>query len=380
MLSTGRCRCMSAFAQTDNAAPLSRFVQVALAALAIVVCLFLLRETAAEIVWQWYSSATYNHGFLIIPICLYLAWRERSAARDLAVAPELRGVLLVGLVCAAWLVGHVTGTLVVQELCLVAIIQAVILTMFGWPVARKFAFPLLYLYFAVPMGDSLEPRLQSITASLAVDLLKLSGVPVFADGNFISVPTGNFDVAEECSGLRFLTASMAIGTLFAMTIYRSWWRRAAFVGLSFFVPIVANGVRAFGIIWLAYSTNNVLAHGVDHIVYGWVFFSLVLLLVLLIGMSFREDRQPLAASGPGPRASAPRSKPVPSILIAGLIALAPVAGAKFYAAHTDRPVVARTIELPVPAAGGGWLRGAASGDWLPPVLAGPDAKLSVRSE
>src|ERR1700730_1733866 len=172
-----------------------------------------------------------------------------------------------------------------------------IFTMFGWPVTRRLAFPLAYLYFAVPFGQAIEPRLQAITAALSVDMLRVVGVPVFADGNLISIPTGNFDVAEECSCLRFLIASIAIGTLFAGIMYRSWLRRAAFLGLSLALPVLGNCARAFGIILLAYATNNRLAAGVDHILYGWLFFALIMFVMLAIGIRFRDDDDARVARG-----------------------------------------------------------------------------------
>ena len=141
-----------------------------MAAVAVVVCLLLLHETATAIVWQWYSSTAYNHGFLIVPISLYLFWRVGQAG-DLNAVPDWRGAVVASLACVVWLMGHVTGTLIVQEFSLIAVIQGVFLAMFGWETTRKFALPLLYLYFAVPFGDALQPRLQAITASLAINML-----------------------------------------------------------------------------------------------------------------------------------------------------------------------------------------------------------------
>src|SRR5581483_10479464 len=77
--------------------------------------------------------------------------------------------------------------------------------------------------------------------------------------------------------------------LFAEQMYRSWWRRVLFVFLSVAVPVFANGFRALGIVLIGHWTEMRYATGVDHIVYGWVLFSMVLLGLMWIGMRFRED-------------------------------------------------------------------------------------------
>src|SRR5579863_4262355 len=90
--------------------------------------LLLLHDTAWQIGVTWYNSNAYNHGFLIVPIAIYLAWRKGPKLARLPTVPDLRGLLVLGLPALAWLVGHITGTLVIQEFALVAITQATIYT------------------------------------------------------------------------------------------------------------------------------------------------------------------------------------------------------------------------------------------------------------
>jgi EpsI family protein len=96
------------------------------------------------------------------------------------------------------------------------------------------------------------------------------------------------------AGLRFLIASVAFGLLFANLAYRSAGRRIVFIGLSFVVPVIANGMRALGIVYIAYLTDNQVAVGIDRIVYGWGFFTAILLALTWIGLRFREDGHPPA--------------------------------------------------------------------------------------
>jgi EpsI family protein len=136
--------------------------------------------------------------------------------------------------------------------------------------------------------------LQDITIAMVMPLLHLFGVPASVDGVLITTPNGYFEIAEACSGAKFLIAMVAYGVLVANVCYISWPRRAAFMAMAIVVPILANGLRAFGTIYVAWWTSVERATGLDHIVYGWVFFGLVMAAVLAIGWKW-FDRDPDAA-------------------------------------------------------------------------------------
>ena len=104
------------------------------------------------------------------------------------------------------------------------------------------AFPLAYLLLAVPFGEALIPPLIDFTADFTVTALQLTGIPVYREGSFFTIPSGNWSVVEACSGLRYLIASFTLGTLYAYLTYRSLKRRLIFIALSVIVPIIANGV------------------------------------------------------------------------------------------------------------------------------------------
>lgn len=163
------------------------------------------------------------------------------------------------------------------------------------------AFPLGFLLFAVPVGEALIPPLQQVTAWFTVEGLRLTGIPVWWEGLYLSIPAGHFEVAEACSGLRYLMASVALGVLYAYLTYRSPWRRLAFVVLSMVMPIVANGIRAYGIVMIAHLEEMKYATGVDHLIYGWLFFGLVVLLDVLV-RSGEPEANSAAAAGSGEQA------------------------------------------------------------------------------
>src|SRR5687768_671118 len=147
------------------------------------------------------------------------------------------------------------------------------------------------MFFLVPFGDEMVPALQAVTAEMAVALTHASGVPAVIDGVFIDTPAGLFEVAEACSGVKFLVAMVALGALVAHLCFANLKRRALFMAAAVVVPVLANGVRAWGTIYIAQSQGVEFAAGFDHIVYGWIFFALVMAAVL--GASWRFfDRSP----------------------------------------------------------------------------------------
>jgi len=318
---------------------------LALGSAAVVAVFLALNATVLAMAQTWYESNTFNHGFLIPPIAAYLAWRKRAELASVTIAPDWRGVVGVALASLLWLVGDAAGALIVQEIGLVLIIQTFVLAIFGKAVFRILRFPLAYLFFAVPFGLELIAPLQTVTALLSVSLLKAVGIPVFSDGYLISIPGGDWYVADACSGIRYVISSLALGGLFAGLMYVTWWRRVLVLIVAIVVPILANGVRAFGIILLAYLTDNKLATGVDHIVYGWVFFTMVSALVLAVGLSFRETDP--NADMPGIVASRATASLLPSLL-ATLLALAPVGAVRAYAGYIDSALSNSTVHIKVP--------------------------------
>jgi EpsI family protein len=189
---------------------------------------------------------------------------------------------------AIWLVAVVLDIQEGRQLVMVAMFQVVLLVALGPRLFWQLLATFLFLFFLVPSGAFLVPSLQTITADIAVAGLRFLHIPVFSDGYMIEIPEGPFEIAEACAGLRFLIASSVFGCFFAVVMYRSFLRRILFIIMSVLVPIFANGLRALGIIVLAHLEGSAAAVETDHILYGWVFFTLVMMILIAIGMAFAE--------------------------------------------------------------------------------------------
>ena len=264
-------------------------------------------QTAAEIVSIWARSTTFTHGFTVLPIVAWLVWRKRKELRAINPTPAPVVLPLIALAGFGWLGGDFVSVNAASQFALVGMLVVTVVAVLGVEVARAILFPLGFAFFAVPVGDFLLPVLMDWTADFTVAALRMTGIPVYREGFLIVVPNGRWSIVEACSGVRYLIASLMVGTLFAYLHYRAHWRRWVFVAFSAVVPIIANWVRAYLVILLGYLSNNRLAAGVDHIIYGWVFFGIVMLLMFGIGSRWHE---PAPRSVPGAKAPAASHLPL----------------------------------------------------------------------
>lgn len=274
--------------------------------------------TAAEVVSIWWRSDTFAHGLLVLPMFVWLSWRNRERLDGPNLAPA--ALMVVPLLCTGlvWLLGELASVASVTHAALALMLIFSLVGVLGPKLARPLAFPILFLLFGVPIGEFMLPIMMKYTAIFTVVAVRLCGVPVYQEGLHFVIPNGRWSVVEACSGVRYLIASLMVGTLYAYLSYRSLKRRLIFVGFAIVVPVVANWLRAFMIVMLGYFSDNRLGTGVDHLLYGWVFFGIVILLMFWIGGRWRED-----LDAPAPVVRPVYSAPLKlSTLLARLVPLA----------------------------------------------------------
>src|SRR5580765_2578919 len=260
-------------------------------AAAVLAILAIYWDTAKSIVAIWRSSNTFAHGYLIVPITLILVWMKRREVAALTPRPDVLGFLLVAGAGFTWLAAEAAQVQVLMQYALVAMVPAAVLALAGRRVAWTRAFPLAFLLLPVPFGAAFLPQLMEWTADFTVAALRITGIPVYREGTFFAIPSGHWSVVEACSGLRYLIASITMGAVYAYLTYRSGWKRALFFAASIVVPIGANFLRAYMIVMIGHLSSMKLAVGVDHFVYGWLFFGVVIGLLFWLG-SFWRDAAP----------------------------------------------------------------------------------------
>ncbi|MGF6272020.1 exosortase A [Massilia sp. UYP11] len=348
-----------------------------LIALALLAPFFLYLGTAGSLVAIWNSSETFAHGYAILPISLWLIWRRRAVFNAVPARPWAPALLLLAMLGAGWLLARMGEVQVVMQYAFVSMFPVIALAMLGPRLAGSLAFPLLFLLLAVPFGEVFVGPLINLTADFTVWAVQATGIPVLRNGTRFELPTGSWSVVEACSGVRYLISSFTLGCLYAYLTYRSLSKRLLFVVVSIVVPIVANGLRAYMIVMIGHMSGMELATGVDHLIYGWVFFGLVMLLMFWVGSFWRDDEPPVAAAAvPSATpamttglASAPASVGRMAAMCAAVVALTAVWPG--FARYNDaanlnpQPVQLSTVAV-------GWPQVAPFSDWTPRWV-GPDA-------
>lgn len=252
--------------------------------------LLLYFDSINSMVSVWSQSKTYEHGFLIVPVCLWLIWQEREKFKANMLAIAWFPAVLLCFPTLLWLIGVTADIGLFEHIAAITSLQLIIWAVIGTPLARRYYFPIIYLFFCVPFGEELVPYLQQVTADISVVAVRLSGIPIYREGLYLTIPNGQFEVAEACSGIRFLISSIALGTLFAYLFFSKLWKQLLFILFSSLFPILANGIRAYGIILVGYHSDMTLAAGADHLIYGWFFFSLVTLITFYVASLFSDKK------------------------------------------------------------------------------------------
>ena len=231
---------------------------------------------------QWWHISTYNHVLFVPPIIGWLIYDRRVLLPALEPKAWWPGLIAVAVTMFVWLLGTIGGVNTIAQLGAVTALLASVLAILGSRIFFANGFAAAYALFLIPFGDELIPMLQMVTADMVIALTHWSGIPADIDGVFIDTPAGLFEVAEACSGVKFLIAMVALGSLVAYSCFSSWKRRILFMIAAIALPIAANGIRAWATIYIAQSAGIGFAEGFDHIFYGWVFFAIVVVALLAV--------------------------------------------------------------------------------------------------
>lgn len=293
--------------------------------------------TTAQMIHVWNVNETFTHGYLIFPIALWLIWNKRQQLSQFSIEPELRPILLLVMILLFWFLGNVVDVQVVKQLAMIGIIPILVWVLLGRAMLLATLFPVCYLFFAVPIGQGLIPPMMDFTANFTVILIQLSGIPIYREGLFFELPSGSWSVVEECSGVRYLIASLALGTLYAHITYQSLRKKITFVIIAALVPIIANTIRAYGIVMIGHLSGMKLATGVDHLIYGWLFFGIIIFTMFYLG-SYWSDKsiEPKSADITSKEILLPNKKK--PLITAVTVSLLVIIGVKSTAYQISQPI------------------------------------------
>jgi len=245
----------------------------------------------AELVRDWIRDANYSHGFLMPVVSAFVLYGSRKALRDTARAPSLLGVAGLLAAGAMLVVGTAGAEVFTQRMSLLVLLASLVLFLLGWGHLKLTAFPIAFLFFAIPLPYviyyGLTGPMQALAAKVAVVSMKGLGIPAILQGNMIHLANTSLEVVEACSGIRSLYAFLAVGALVARSTPIPVWARIALFLMAIPISIAGNAVRVIGSGLAAYLIGPEAATGTAHDMFGIVVFivtfGLFMILKALVG-------------------------------------------------------------------------------------------------
>jgi len=251
---------------------------------------WLYRDVLTKLVYDWGHDDNYSHGFLIVPIALYLVWERRDRLMTASRQPSLVGlVVLIGSLLT--LVAGILGAeLFLSRVSMIGLVAGTVLFVLGWAHFRILFFPIAFLLLMVPIPaiifNQIAFPLQLLASRFGESTLNVLDIPVLREGNVIILANTTLEVAEACSGIRSLVSLLTLGIVYSyFTDQRGWVR--VFVSLSTIpTAIISNGIRVAGIGICAHYFGGEVATGFVHTFSGWALFvvAFVILFVVMHGV------------------------------------------------------------------------------------------------
>jgi len=261
-------------------------LQLALLAACLVALTVLFAEAAANLWKRWGQQQELSHSYFIPLISIYLLWINRETVRRSIGAPSFLGVIILGVALALLLLGQLTSIFLFQHLGLVTAIAGMVAAFGGRSLLRTTAAPLAFLFFAVPppywVITVLSWKFQQMSSILGVAMVELMGIPVHLSGNIIDLGDYKLQVAEACSGLRYLFPFLSLGVMAAYMYRGKLWQRALIVGSTIPITILMNSFRIAATAAMVQAYGIEQAEGALHFFEGWVVF--LFCLVALFGV------------------------------------------------------------------------------------------------
>jgi len=230
--------------------------------------------------WQ---MEEYSHGILIPLISLYLLWQRRAQFASLPFEGSWAGVGLVAVGLTIYFLGTLAAITTIDAYAFVIVIAGCVLAVMGWKAFKLALVPVALLLLMNPLPaffyNNLSSSLQLLSSKIGVAVIRLLGISVYLEGNVIDLGTYQLQVAEACSGLRYLFPLMSVGAIMAYLINARTWQRWVIFLSTIPLTLLMNSFR-IGVIGVLVDRFGVeQAQGFIHAFEGWVVFMICLALL-----------------------------------------------------------------------------------------------------
>lgn len=237
---------------------------------------------------RWGEQQELSHGYFLPVIAGWIIWSRRDALRGSLGQPVRLGLAGVAISAIVLVLSELTVTslMIFQHLAMILLCSSLALALGGWRIFWLTLLPVGFMLFMVPPPywaiTILSQQFQLWSSQLGVWMIELLDIPVFLSGNLIDLGDYKLQVAEACSGLRYLFPFLSLGFLAAYLFHAPMWQRALIFLSTIPITIVMNSFRiaVTGLLVQRFGPEH--AEGFIHMFEGWVVF--LLCLALLFGL------------------------------------------------------------------------------------------------
>jgi len=256
--------------------------------LAVIGCLTILLYYSffRDLMHSWMTNEDYSHGFLILPISLFLVWRMRRELLAEDIQPHYgAGALLLLAWAFLYFIGTVGQIYTITAVSFILFLFGLAIFLAGFSITSHLIFPIAFLVFMMPVPSEMYTRLTNpmmlIVTTASTSILNMIGVPVFQEGNLISLPNYSMRVIQACSGIRSLISVSALALLMGYIMFHSNIKR--FIIFIFAIPVafIGNIVRVVVTALVAFYVSPAHAEGFSHSLAGIMTFMLSLGMISL---------------------------------------------------------------------------------------------------
>jgi len=246
----------------------------------------------------WLDNSNDSHGLIVPLISAYFVWKNRSELKGITVQADRRGAVLLIASLTVYIISFAAGVTVVSRSMIVFSLMGLVLYNYGTAVFRKLAFPLLFLFFMIPIPVSIaglvSVPLQRLATDISAVLIRIASIPVYQEGNMLYFAQTQLEVAEACSGIHSMMAMLMLATVMVYITRMSTVGKVLLIASTLPIATIANVARVAGTGMLAHFYGASLARGFLHDFSGIAVFLLGLILLiatcLLLQRLQKDDR------------------------------------------------------------------------------------------
>ena len=245
-----------------------------------IVCLVLVcisaRDGILNLYDRWIYEEEYGYGIIVAALTPFLLWRRWHLLTSTPASSRWPGLAIIVVAQLAAVLASLGESFFIEQLALVFSLAGVALVVFGWRATRVLLPLVILLLLTIPLPYTLQAmltiKLQLVSTNLGVAIIQLLQIPVYVEGNIIDLGSYKLQVAEACSGLRYLLPLTCISFLIAYLYKASFWKKAALVVSAAPITIAINSFRIAMTAVLVNAFGIQMAEGFFHQFEGWIVF------------------------------------------------------------------------------------------------------------